>query len=304
MQIAPRIHRVGPDSIVNAYLVEDSGEVTIVDAGAPGLWRLLPAELAAMGRSLEDVRAIVLTHGHTDHVGFAELARRERGWPVLVHGADEALAKHEVPNPAKQGRMRLAPFAGFLWWSLRHGLLRVPAMTEVVTFGDGAMLDVPGARESSSFPGTRLARRHSTCRPTARCSWATHWPRTRSPPGSAVRGSLRSPPIPTWRWRRSRAWSRSTPGSSCRVTARPSPAAPPKPSVWRGRRGERWLSGRRRAAGVPPSVGRARAVRGAACGPDSARVASDSGALAPSRISAGSCHSGGRAAHEPPAPRV
>ena len=153
MRIAPRVHRVGPDSIVNSYLVEESGEVTVIDAGAPGLWSRVPGELAAMGRSLDDVRAIVLTHGHTDHVGFAERARRERGWPVLVHEADEALAKHQVPNPAKQGRLRLVPFSSFLWWSLRRGLLRVPAMTEVATFGDGATLDVPGAPRVVLVPG-------------------------------------------------------------------------------------------------------------------------------------------------------
>lgn len=153
MQIASRIHRVGPDSIVNSYLVEESGEVTVIDAGAPGLWRLVPAELAAMGRSLEDVRAIVLTHGHTDHVGYAERARRERGWPVLVHEADEALARGQVPNPAKQGAMRLGPIARFGWWALRRGLLRVPALTEVSTYGDGATLDVPGAPRVVLVPG-------------------------------------------------------------------------------------------------------------------------------------------------------
>lgn len=153
MKIASRIHRVGPDSIVNSYLVEESGEVTIIDAGAPGLWSLVPRELAAMGRSLDDVRAIVLTHGHTDHVGYAERARRERGWRVLVHEADEALAKHEVPNPAKQGRMRPGPMFGFLAWGARRGLLRVPALTEVSTFGDGATLDVPGAPCVVLVPG-------------------------------------------------------------------------------------------------------------------------------------------------------
>lgn len=153
MKLAPRIHRVGPDSVVNSYLVEESGEVTIIDAGAPGLWGLVPAELAAMGRSLEDVRAIVLTHGHTDHVGYAERARRERGWRVLVHEADEALAKHQVPNPAQQGPTRLGPLLGFLWWGLRRGLLRVPALTEVATFGDGATLDLPGAPQVVLVPG-------------------------------------------------------------------------------------------------------------------------------------------------------
>jgi glyoxylase-like metal-dependent hydrolase (beta-lactamase superfamily II) len=153
MQITPRIHRVGPDSIVNSYLVEEGGEVTIIDAGAPGQWGQLPAELAAMGRTLEDIRAIVLTHGHTDHIGFAERARRERGLPVLVHEADAALARHEVPNPAQNGPMRLRPVLGFLWWSVRRGLLRVPALTEVATFGDGATLDLPGAPRVILVPG-------------------------------------------------------------------------------------------------------------------------------------------------------
>lgn len=153
MEIAPRLHRVGPDSIVNSYLLEESGEVTVIDCGAPGLWPLVPSELAAMGRSLDDVRAIVLTHGHSDHVGYAERARRERGWRVLVHEADEALAKAQVPNPAKGGGMRPAPMASFLWWALRRGLLRVPALTEVATYGDGATLDVPGAPRVVLVPG-------------------------------------------------------------------------------------------------------------------------------------------------------
>ena len=33
MQIASGIHRIGDRSIINAYLIEDSNEVTLVDAG-------------------------------------------------------------------------------------------------------------------------------------------------------------------------------------------------------------------------------------------------------------------------------
>jgi glyoxylase-like metal-dependent hydrolase (beta-lactamase superfamily II) len=153
MEIAPGIRRVGPDSIVNSYVLEEGGEVTIIDAGAPGLWQLVPGELTAMGRTLEDVRAIVLTHGHSDHIGYAETARRERGWPVMVHEADEELALGRVKNPAKGPKMRLGPTLSFGWWSFRRGLLRVPPLLEVATYGDGATLDVPGAPRVILVPG-------------------------------------------------------------------------------------------------------------------------------------------------------
>ncbi|HXI80491.1 MAG TPA: MBL fold metallo-hydrolase, partial [Verrucomicrobiae bacterium] len=92
MKIADGIHRLG-GGLINSYLLEEAGEVTVIDAALPGYWSDLPAELALMGRSLDDVRAVVLTHGHSDHIGFAERARRERGLPVSVHELDAALAR-------------------------------------------------------------------------------------------------------------------------------------------------------------------------------------------------------------------
>ena len=80
-----------------------------------------------MGRTLDDVRAVVLTHAHSDHLGFAERIRRERGVGVRVHADDAALARGEVKSsgqqsgPIKVGAMRL-----LLWFGLRNGLLRIP----------------------------------------------------------------------------------------------------------------------------------------------------------------------------------
>ena len=86
---------------------------TMVDAGLPGHWADLKTELATLGRSLDDVRGVVLTHGDSDHLGFAERLRRERGVPVFVHAADADRARGGDKPKTPLGPMRLAPTAGF-----------------------------------------------------------------------------------------------------------------------------------------------------------------------------------------------
>ena len=154
MEIAPGIHRIGNSSIVNSYLVEEAGKVTIVDAGVPGLYGDLPRELGSMGRTMADVHSLILTHGHSDHVGFAEQLRNDRQVPVSVHEADSTLARGEVPNPSKgYGPIKLSPFIGFLWFTIVRGGLRTHHLHEVSTFGDGATLDVPGSPRVILTPG-------------------------------------------------------------------------------------------------------------------------------------------------------
>lgn len=152
MRIAPGLHRIGA-GLVNSYLLEEGGEVTIVDAGAPGYWNDLPDELTAMGRTFSDVRALVLTHAHIDHVGFAERLRREKGVPVSVHELDAAIARGEA-KPQNQKMLGIG-FAAlrFIRFALSKGMLRATPILEVSTFGDGATLDVPGAPRVIHLPG-------------------------------------------------------------------------------------------------------------------------------------------------------
>ena len=96
----------------------------------------------------------MLTHGHSDHIGFAERARTERGIPVSVHELDAALARGEVPNPAKGGGpIRPLPMLQFLLLGIRKGALRTKNLGAVGTFGDGATLDAPGAPRVVLVPG-------------------------------------------------------------------------------------------------------------------------------------------------------
>jgi glyoxylase-like metal-dependent hydrolase (beta-lactamase superfamily II) len=153
MQIADGVHRLGT-GLVNAYLLVDGGAITVIDAGLPGYWSDLQAELASIDCGLEDIRAVVLTHGHSDHIGFAERARRERGVTVSVHEADALLARGKVKNPAKgTGPVRPLPLFRFIALALRKGGWHIDRLREVATFGDGANLDVPGSPQVILVPG-------------------------------------------------------------------------------------------------------------------------------------------------------
>jgi glyoxylase-like metal-dependent hydrolase (beta-lactamase superfamily II) len=154
MQLAPSLHRLGTASLVNSYLLEDAGAITVIDAGLRGHWNDLLRELEAMGRSLVDIRALLLTHGDVDHVGFAERLRLENGVPVFVGSADAAQACGEVPKPAAaRDPMRIASMARFLVYGLTHRGLRSTPIKEVTPIDGATSLDVPGAPEVIPLPG-------------------------------------------------------------------------------------------------------------------------------------------------------
>src|SRR5579859_7808973 len=153
MQIASGLHRVGSD-IVNSYLIVDKDGVTVIDAGLPGYWKALQAELAAIGKSLGDVRALILTHGDTDHIGFAARLHRETGIAAHIHDADADRARLKVKKPTfGWGPVKAGPLAGFLWYSARRGGLRIRPAGGLQPAEDGQVLDVPGAPRVIHVPG-------------------------------------------------------------------------------------------------------------------------------------------------------
>jgi glyoxylase-like metal-dependent hydrolase (beta-lactamase superfamily II) len=154
-QIADGVHRCGTE-LVNWYLVDDAEGVTIVDCGAPGYWPQLDPSLEAIGRARGDVVAVVLTHGHSDHVGFSERLRAESGTPVFVPEADEEMVLTGQPQKPERSVLPYLryPFAyRMLFHLLRNGGARIPKIAEVTTYADGQRLDVPGRPLAIHVPG-------------------------------------------------------------------------------------------------------------------------------------------------------
>ncbi|GAA0957331.1 MBL fold metallo-hydrolase [Frigoribacterium faeni] len=152
MELTPALHRIGND-VVAAYLVVTPEGVTVIDAGLPGLHSELVAELASLGRSLSDVKGLVLTHGDGDHIGFAERLRRDHGVPVYIHAGDVSRAKGgPKPKNAKQS-MKLGAMLGFLAYSLRKGGAKTTWLTEVIELHGGETLDLPGSPQIIAMPG-------------------------------------------------------------------------------------------------------------------------------------------------------
>ncbi|GAB6902032.1 MBL fold metallo-hydrolase [Kineosporia succinea] len=152
MKLADGLHRIGND-IVAAYLVVTPDGVTLVDAGLSGQWRDLLAELDSLGLTPADIRGLVLTHGDSDHIGFAERLRREHGVTVYVHTADAARARGEVSSSPNMRGARIGALARFLWYAGRKGGLRTTYLTQVAEVADGDVLDLPGSPHVIALPG-------------------------------------------------------------------------------------------------------------------------------------------------------
>jgi glyoxylase-like metal-dependent hydrolase (beta-lactamase superfamily II) len=156
-EVAPGIHRV-EDAYTNWYLVDHDGSLTVVDTGVPTSWASFEDALHQLGRRPDDVEAVVLTHGHFDHLGFAERARRELGAPVYVHVEDEPLTRKPRSYDHERARsyyfatqVQALPVVASLvrnraWWP--------EPVQQVEPFdGDVGTLPVPGAPRVVFTPG-------------------------------------------------------------------------------------------------------------------------------------------------------
>lgn len=154
VRVAPGVWQAGT-RYVNWFVVEDQDGVVIVDAGLPGYRLQLDEVLTAIGRPRTAVRALLLTHGHVDHTGFAHVVAGD-GVPVHLHPDDELVAHDPKRNRTQRPVTRYLHWpatAAFVAHAVRQGALGASQMPTTVPLRAGDVVAVPGRPTVHHAPG-------------------------------------------------------------------------------------------------------------------------------------------------------
>jgi glyoxylase-like metal-dependent hydrolase (beta-lactamase superfamily II) len=147
VEVAPDVF-LGRGTYVNWVLLRDGTDLTLIDSGYPGDVAAVEASIRALGRAPEDVRALLITHAHVDHIGAANHLHERYGIPAYT-GTQEVRHAHreylEQAGPADVIRNAWRP--GVLPWALRisrKGAASRTAVAHAQPFPAEGPLDLPG----------------------------------------------------------------------------------------------------------------------------------------------------------------
>lgn len=83
-EIAQGVYRV-PAGHANTYLVEADNGLVLVDTGMPGSEKRILNAIQRLGRKPSEVKLVLLTHRHLDHIGSAAALKNETSAVLASH---------------------------------------------------------------------------------------------------------------------------------------------------------------------------------------------------------------------------
>lgn len=143
--------------LVNWTLVADDDGVILIDAGYPGSRDEVLDSVRELGFAAEDVRAILLTHAHVDHLGSAIWFAKTHGTPVYTHATEVGHVKRQYLEQASPVDVLTRAWQPrYLAWSLalvRKGGLTHEGIPTAEPFDEDIAATLPGAPLAVPTPG-------------------------------------------------------------------------------------------------------------------------------------------------------
>jgi glyoxylase-like metal-dependent hydrolase (beta-lactamase superfamily II) len=97
-QLTPRVYGILKySSFLNAYLIRNGKDLTLVDTGITGFSASVELALKALGATWDDIKIIFLTHAHVDHAGDLAAIQKKTNATTLAHRLDAPIARGEKP---------------------------------------------------------------------------------------------------------------------------------------------------------------------------------------------------------------
>jgi len=140
-----------PMGTSNAYLIEGEDGLTLIDAGFPSKEGEVFGAIRGLGRSPDQLKQLIFTHGHPDHIGSAAAIVRKTGARTYLHPLDIAMAQSGGPfRPLKPAPNLLAQVLCKLFFNPNEQV--EPVMIDQ-PLTDGELLPVAGGLEVIHTPG-------------------------------------------------------------------------------------------------------------------------------------------------------
>ena len=98
-QIIPGLYTFTGLPVGRVYLIEDPDGLTVIDASIPPAANAIASQIKAMGRALSDVKRILITHAHPDHVGALSVLKAQSGAQVIASAVEQPVIEGRIPVP-------------------------------------------------------------------------------------------------------------------------------------------------------------------------------------------------------------
>lgn len=98
-KILPGLYTFSGLLVGRVYCIEDPDGLTIIDTALPFSPARIFKQIATLGYKPEDIKRILITHAHPDHVGGLRELQARTGAAVYISEGERAVVTDEVPVP-------------------------------------------------------------------------------------------------------------------------------------------------------------------------------------------------------------